>query len=33
MSVEIPGSCRTCFYWRIGLALALAALLIVWLAR
>jgi hypothetical protein len=31
MSVDPSGPCRMCFYWRIGLALALGALLIVWL--
>jgi len=33
MSAASSGSCRTCRYWQIGLALALGALLIVWLAR
>ena len=31
MSVDPSGPCRMCLYWRIGLALALGALLIVWL--
>jgi hypothetical protein len=32
MSGETQSPCRACFYWRIGLMLALGALLVAWLA-
>jgi hypothetical protein len=27
------GACRSCVYWRLGLALAVAALLVTWLLK